>query len=399
MRRQVIPWCLLAVALVAGFARAESTEVESVALGALVERAEAAVVAVAVDETPEPDSTSSVWTFRVEEALRGAAKDQILRVRLPVGRTPVAREGRFLAFLRPGDLGTWAPLELPWALRPTVETGVAPLVEYARTYAACLAIDGTVARGDALVAHLVASLGSDASGVPSSAGRDLLRREEELAPLVTPAQRDAVTVALRRPRRPDHDFAAVVLAAGAFGGAGADDLLVERLLDPSLRTARRHVVQALARRASGELVRTLAGRIAAADAAQRADLANALGRLRRADAEGALVRLVADDEAAVRVEAAHALGLLARAVREPRPGVDPAAPRPRLTAALTPLLAALERSVTRNERRATLWAIAQIDVPSAWDALRAVAKDSADAGTREIAAQVIARPRTALVLD
>lgn len=394
-----------AVLGVPGRAAAETTDTDAITVGALTERADVAALATALAETPEPGGATSVWTFRVDEAFRGAETAARLRVRLPVGRTAVARNGRFLVFLTTAQPGgpapaDCAPLELPWAVRPTAEAGVAELAAYVRDYAACLGTDGRVARPAGLAAHAIASLSATASGVASSAGRDLLRHEDALREVVTETLRDAVTAALRVPRtKPDLDFAGVVLAAGAFGGPGTDDLLVARLLDPALRTARRHVVRSLARRASPGLVALLAGRIDAADAPQRADLAVALGRLDRAEAAPPLLRLVADDDAAVRVEAAHGLGLLARAVRVPQPGAAPDAPLAKLTSALDPLLAALGRATTENERRAALWAVAQIDTPAAWNALRARSKESAEPRVRELAAQYLARPRVSLLLE
>ena len=101
----------------------------------------------------------------------------------------------------------------------------------------------------------------------------------------------------------------------------------------------------------------------------------------------------------VRVEAAHSLGLLARVVRAPRPGADPEAPREKLGDALNPLTAAVAVARTEHEKRALVWALAQIDVADSWAALRALRDEAADARVREIAAQYLSHPRVELILE
>ena len=377
-------------------ARAGSVETDAITVGSLTEHADLAAIVRVVGEETAAAGDTPVWRVVVEELLRGPETDGEIAVLIPAGRAPVAKGGRFLAFLRRTE-GGWMPEALPWAFRTVAEQGIPALAWYARGYAACLGADGRVVRTEALAEHLVAALGSTSSGVPFCAGRDLLRHDDVVAAL-TADQRGRVTDALRGSRKPDDDFASIVLAAGPCGGPGTDELLVARLLDPSLRTQRLSLTTALRRRASPSLAKLLASQLAGADAAQRADVANALGRLDLADAAPALLTLVRDEDRAVRIEAAHGLGLLARAVRAPRPGADPDAPRPKLDAALAPLVAVVGVATTENERRAALWAIAQIDTPTAWDALRGIAKDHADPRVREIAADVLAHPRTALLL-
>lgn len=378
-------------------ARAGSAETDAITVGSLAERAELVAVIRIVGPDATPGAGADAWRAAVEERLRGPAADAEIVVRVAAGRAPVARGGRFLAFLRRAD-DAWTPESLPWGFRLVAEDGVPALVDYARGYAACLDDVGRVAAHDALAEHLVSGLGSASGGVPFCAGRDLLRHDE-LHPLVTPRQRDRVTDALRTSRKPDADFASIVLAAGACGGPGTDDLLVERLLDASLRSQRRNVVAALRRRATPALAKLLSSKVGSADAVQRADLANALGRLDLADAAPALLGLVRDDDRTVRIEAAHGLGLLARAIRAPRAGDDPEAARPRLDAALAPLVALAESAPTENERRAALWAVAQIDVQDAWAALRRIAKEHAAPRVRELAQRFLEQPRTSLLLD
>lgn len=380
-------------------ALAETNEIDAVTLGALSETAGAVVVATVTDAATVAGNESPVWSLRVDEAILGATKDAVLRVRVAPGRAPVAKGGRFLAFLRPEGDGAWTPLALPWSLRATAEDGTAELIAYVRGYVACLGADRRIARPEELAAFLVASLASDAGGVPFCAGRDLVRHADELRAAVTADQRDRVTAALAKPRKPDQDLVSIVLASGPFGGAGADDALIARLLDPRTRPLRRHIVRSMAVRASAGLAAKLAARVSGADPAQRADIANAIGRLDQPEAATTLLALLRDDVPAVRVESAHGLGLLARAIREPQPDVDPDAPRPKLRTALAPLLAAVAAGTTENERRATTWALGQIDVPEAWEALRGLTTGSPDLRVRELAQRVLDRPRSALLLE
>ncbi|MCE9635563.1 MAG: hypothetical protein K8T90_07655 [Planctomycetes bacterium] len=428
---------------------AETKETDAISLGALTERAGMVALVRVLDRVsaggPEGSPTAGVevWRVHVEEALRVAGSATLMDppgggdvdVAIAVGRAPVAKGGTFLAFLQRTERG-WSTLELPWAFRTTAEPGVAALVEYTRGYALRLGPDNRAADAEAMAAHLVAGLASSASGVPFSAGRDLLRHDEVQAAL-TPAHRAQLTAALAVPRKSDDDFASIVLAAGRLGGPGTDDVLVDRLMDTALRPQRRNVVSAMAHRASSSLVSLLAARLAAirtADAAQpdpsvpsgaivaaanarranRADIANALGRIARPECESPLLELVADTEPAVRVEAAHGLGLLARAVREPQPSAAPGAapnaapntapntapdaPRAKLTGALEPLVALATRAATENERLASTWALGQIDTQPAWDALRKLAKDHPEPRVRDLARQILERPRVALLL-
>lgn len=394
MLRRLAAAVLCTAAAIVSVARAESVDADTVTAGALTERADAVVVAEVVG-TPERADAAETWTFRVTDSIRGGEAGASLRVTVPSGRAPVAAGGRFLAFLRRTGSG-WEPLELPWSVRATAEPVVPALADHVRAYARCLDGSGRVSDPAALAKLLVDGIGSSVSGLPSSAGRDLVRHEE-LAPHVTAQMRAGILAALASSRRPDNDRAAIVSAAGVYPGDGADGALVSVLRDPESRNLRRHVTGALRRIATPRVVALLAESIEKADAALRADLANALGRLDLREAEAPLLRLLADDDASVRFEAAHGLGLLARAVRAPRAGEDPAAERPKLSTALAPLVTALGRATDDAAKRAALWAIAQIDVQDAWAELRRQSESAADLRVREIAKQVLARPRTALL--
>jgi len=366
-------------------ARAETVPLDSLTVGSLVERSDAVVIVTAQaaddDRSPSPPAGGEGGdaverTFAVTETLRGTVGDDSVSVTLPVrtGGAEAVRQGeRYLAFLVRRGTGDWTTLPLPWGLRSLADPDVSPLADYARTFASCLGPDGRVARPAELAEALVVGLASDASGIPFCAGRDLLRHGEELGPGLTSAQRIRVTDALRRPRKIDQDFVAIALAAGEFGGPGTDGALVDRLLQDDVRPQRLNVVDALRRCADTSTVARLVDEMEGAHDARRADLANALGRLGLREAVPSLVRLLGDPATAVRVEAAHSVGLLARDLRAVRPGDDPEAARPRLVEALDGVLALTRSATTDNERRASLWALAQLDFPAAWDALRRIA--------------------------
>jgi hypothetical protein len=394
--------CALALVAAAAVADAGSADLDAITLGAMAERAQVVALADAVSSEPAKDG-SPVWTFRVAEAFRAPQGATTVRVTMTGGpaspfASAVKPGASHLVFLRTRSDGAYEPLELPWGLRDATAPDIAALVDYTRRYVRALAADGTVARPGELAALLVESLGSAASGVPFSAGRDLVRHEEIVSAL-TPAQRAAIDAALARPRKADQDLAAVIDAAGVAGTTASDDTLVARLLDPQTRTLRLNVTAALRRHTRPELVALLAKQLSAADARQRADLVNALGRLEQRAAEPHLTKALEDTESSVRVEAAHSLGLLARAVRAPRAGVDPEEPREKLATALAPLTRAVAAAKTDPERRALCWALAQLDTQEAWSALRDLREKAIDARTRELAAWSLLHPRVELILE
>lgn len=388
----------LVVAAAALTARAESVDADSVTLGAMAERADVVVVADA-PAAPVP-ADERFATFRLVEALRGDAKTAEIRVLVEQrGRQPALHAGaRYLIFLRSAGAGRFEPVALPWGMRDTTESDVLPLVDYTRRYAAALAAYGAVAKPADLLALLVESIASPSSGVPTCAGRDLVRHEELVASM-TDAQRLAVDAALAAPRKGDADLAAIIDAAGVAGTSASDAALVARLLDPATRHLRMNITAALRRHARVEVVSLLASKRDAADAAQRADMVNALGRLDRREAEPFLLEALVDSEQGVRLEAAHSVGLLARAVRAPKDGVDVEAPREKLTAAQAPLVAALAAAKSDTEQRALVWALAQIDTQEAWAEMKRLRDEAKDARVRELCAYYVLHPGVELILE
>jgi hypothetical protein len=385
------------LALAAASASAESVDVDSVTIGAMLERSDVVVVA---DAAAAVAADGRTWTFRVTETLRASEPPGEVRVVLRGSDASAAvRPGAsHLLFLTAATGGAYRPTAVPWGVRDAADGAVKPLVEYARRYAAALGPDAAVAKPADLAALLVESLASPSSGVPACAGRDLVRHQE-LVEKMTPAQRQAVDAALARPRKGDLDLASIIDAAGVAGTSASDEVLVARLVDPSTRHLRLNVTAALHRHARPELVDVLARRLVDATDDQRADVVNALGRLDLRAASPHLVAALRDASSAVRVEAAHSLGLLARVVRELKPGVDVEAPRDKLDEALKPLVDAVAAAKTEREKKSELWALAQIDTPDAWTALKTMRDESTDGRVRELAAQYVLRPRVELILE
>jgi len=387
------------VAVLATAAQAESVDVDSVSVGAMLERSDVVVVADASAAAAAADD-GRTWTFRVTESLRpGAAPVEVRVVLRGSDAAATVRPGAsHLLFLTAATGGAYRPTAVPWGVRDATAGDVKPLVDYARRYAAALGPDAAVAKPADLAALLVESLASPASGVPACAGRDLVRHQE-LVEKLTPAQRQAVDAALARPRKGDLDLAGIIDAAGVAGTAASDEVLVARLVDPATRHLRLNVASALRRHARPELVDVLALRLVGATDDQRADLVNALGRLDLRAASPHLVKALRDASPAVRVEAAHSLGLLARVVRAPKPGVDVEAPRDKLDDALKPLTDAVAAAKTEREKKSTLWALAQIDTADAWTALKALRDEAADGRVRELAGYFVLHPRVELILE
>jgi HEAT repeat protein len=94
----------------------------------------------------------------------------------------------------------------------------------------------------------------------------------------------------------------------------------------------------------------------------------------------------------VRTEAAQAVGLLARVARERDPEARPAG-----RAELEGIAAA--EAAGANEARAALWALAQLDDPEAWAALRRLAAEDPREGVRRDAERFLKSPRQSLILE
>ncbi len=389
---KLAPAAVLLTLLAVVPAGAETQETDAITLGSMAERADFVGLAEAV----APAEGEGTWTLRVTERWRGSGVPLEIRLRTRPAGLLVGAE--YMVLAAAGEDAVYTPLSSTYGVRKTAGEEAAPLVAYTRAYVASLGAPEREEDASALRAHLVSSLASESSGVPFSAGRDLLRRTDLHAAL-TNAQRAEVSTAIARPRKPDADLASILLA-GVLGDDRADAALVARLLDPSSRHLRRHITHSLALRATPALVQTLVGELKGATTAQRQDIANALGRLERPEALAQLLLFLRDPSVEVRVESAHGLGLLARAVR--RAPADDAVPldaeRSHLDAAREPLRTVVNTAKSQNERKAAVWALAQIDTPESWALVRKMAAEHAHEDVRRFATQYLSRPRVALLL-
>jgi hypothetical protein len=405
-RTTLLPLLLLALCalLPSSVARAESRETDAITLGWMTEHSDLVAVLAPTSDGDARD------VRRVESIVRGSLAVVGDVVALVARDDDALPAGRTLAFLVRRD-ATWVPVSGGHALKGIPDDGTeSALLAHTRSYASFLDDEGRVARGDAQHAFLLRELASPESGLPFSAGRDLVRHRELLTS-VTTDERHAATAPLMIDRKADQDLASLVRVAGVMGDERATARLVSILLAPTTRTLRTHLSWALVQRASlpdADVIDRLDAALGEASPAQREDVCVALGALCEAGtpdaprAEAPLTTLLRDPARPVRAVAAHGLGLLARAVRRaPAPGeAEPQGGRAHLSNALEPLRRTVVDADTSNERRAALWAIAQIDTAEAWAQLDAFANDAAaDDDVRAMATQYRRAPRTALVLE
>ena len=214
------------------------------------------------------------------------------------------------------------------------------------------------------------------------------------------AQRLALLKSFRA-RAPGRARRQIALAVAAAPHIEAATALVDGLLTPNARIDRGGLAEALFRLADPRAEERILQRLPQADADQKENLLVALGKIGSSNAVDPLIAHVDDPTATVRVEAAHALGSVARSVHRAAPG-EVVAGRVALIALLdSALLESGEiRPGGRNEVRAAIWALAQLDDPRAFAALREIAAQAErDAAVRDYATRILERPRVMLVLD
>jgi HEAT repeat protein len=170
--------------------------------------------------------------------------------------------------------------------------------------------------------------------------------------------------------------------------------LVQSLLLPDAARIRGSVAEALRRMDAPTAEPSLVAALADANPAQRCALLGALGIVGGAASAPAVKPLLADADGGVRIEAAAALGGLARNARaksaDARIGAaDVLAAR---------VIGKAADALPENEMRAVIWALAQLDEPRAFDALRKIAADASRGAMSGYAARLLARPRQSLIL-
>lgn len=392
---------LLSIALLAAAAASASAETisaEAVALGWQTENA--AQVFVGTAESDREGAGGFELTLRVEEPIRGdlrAGASAMVGFPPHLDGKPWTQGARYLCFLEP------APAEAGAAPRFRLVSGAyglrtlpaegpqARFPQIARDVAATLDAAGRVADPAALRGLLVRWMGDADPGIAWSAATDFVRHEELHAAL-TPEERAAILAAYRRQPIGKATKAALALAVSAARPPSAAEALADTLLDRDAHLVRGAVAEALRRLRDPATEALLARRLETAGAPARKSLLVALGAVGASESVFVARRSLGDAETAVRAEAAHALGRIARNVRD----ADVSA-RVEGREDLERLAAAAK---TSDERRAALWALAQLDQPEAWDALRRVAADETAAEeARAWAKRFLERPRVSLLLE
>jgi HEAT repeat protein len=310
---------------------------------------------------------------------------------------PWALRSRYLCFLdaEPAVEGRPQRFRLisgAFSLRPIGSTG--PETRFpgiVRDISATLGAAGRVKDAPALRTLLVGWMDDADPGVAWSAATDFVRLEVLHAGL-TDTERERIVAAYRRCPIGKTTKQALAFAVAATRHPSAAPALVETLLDPNARLVRGDVAEALRRLRDPATETLIDRRLVTADAPARKSLLVALGAIGTEASVPAARRSLVDDDAVVRTEAAHALGLIARNVRE----TDAAA---RVDVRVD-LAHALTAAKTDDERRATLWALAQLDDQEAWKILRlAAADETASEVVRTTAARYLKSPRVSLLLE
>jgi HEAT repeat protein len=367
---------------------------QTLALGWLVEHADAVVVAVPTFVRPLADSGIYEVTLEIEESIRGDLVRQstaVLLVEHVEEQPPYTLMRRHLAFLRAlpveeGRPALWAPVSGEFGVRPIPVSGAgARFPELCRQIAAAL---GDAAGYRAL---LVRTIEDEDPGIAWSAATDLVRHHEMHEALTGDEKARIVSAFERQPIGKDTKKA-LARAASVTLDSSAAPALVNSLLHPRANEIRLEVGVALRRLESAETVTLLVGALSRAEPRQAVNLLNALGTMAPASpaaAEAARIRVL-DEVSAIRIEAAHALGLVARRLQRANPVL-------RLRGR-EDLVLALARAGSANEQLAAVWALAQYDEPEAYDALRTLAASDERPLVRKAAERYLANPRLSLVL-
>jgi hypothetical protein len=198
-----------------------------------------------------------------------------------------------------------------------------------------------------------------------------------------------VVDAFRKQRKPDRTKRVLAAALGATKSRKAIAPLAEYVLAGNARSLRGTIGDALARIGDKAAVAALEPGMKSTRATTRADVVNILGRMRLATGSAIVVKALGDTAGEVRVEAGLAVGELARSLRARKQDAPDAAQA---------LAAALSKAVDVREKKAILWAAAQLDTQAGYDIVRKVATDDTDRVIRDFARRTLKNPRKALVL-
>lgn len=377
------------------WARAESHDDETAALGYQTEHATLVLLAEPVDTAPGTAGSPRTVTFSVLSALRGerAGGDRVTVLYPDLGLAPPWVEGeRHLIFLEPAGAtpDRWQPVSGTLGIRVIPRGSPRErFVEMVRSTVRVLGEGTQVAEPAALRTLLVDWMDDRDPAVVWSAATDFVRHRELHAEL---SDDDALRVveAFRRHPFGRRSRQALAMAAAVTGREAAAKALVECLGTPGGATIRGTVADALQRmrhRATQEMLLDLLRR---GPPESRATVTQVVGRICGNDAAPPVAALLVDPSAEVRLEAAHALGRIARTARaaDPEDRID-------VRGALHALVLVSDRPA---ERKAGLWALAQLDDPQGYAILRKLAKEDGREDVRRHAARYLERPRVSLIL-
>jgi HEAT repeat protein len=259
------------------------------------------------------------------------------------------------------------------------------VTDYVKTRIASIAKGRT---GADLRPEVLGGLDSTDAVVALSAAIDF-GRIEGIATGVTDAEVDRVVAAFEKNRRPDRRKRALTVALGVTKSKRAVAPLVAAVVAGKARTYRAEVGRALARIGDEAAVKALTDGLKSERAATRADTVNVLGRSGLDDAAKVIVKALADPAGEVRIEAAMAVGEIARTLRSRKEDAP---------AAHEALAAVYANAPDTREKKAALWAAAQLDTQAGYDVVRKAAANDADRTIREFASRTLKNPRRRLVL-
>jgi len=240
----------------------------------------------------------------------------------------------------------------------------------------------------ALRKHLLTGMESGSRLVVFSAAIDF-SRVPGIAGGMTGEEVEVVAGAFRKSRKPDRTKRALAAALGATKSRAAIAPLAECVLAGGARSIRGTIGDALARLGDKSVVAALSPGMKSDRAATRADVVNLLGRAGLAEGTAIVVKALGDASGEVRVEAGLATGELARSLRAKKEEAPDAA---------AALVSAYGKAVDVREKRAILWAAAQLDTQAGYDIVRKVAANDADRSMRDFARRTLKNPRRRLVL-
>ena len=406
---------LLACAL-ASPAAAERYDEDAVSLGAQTLAADVVALVRTPDALPDPlePGESERLTVEVvrtlvrephvdEEATGPGSALAIAHRELGHGR-PFRAGGVYVAFLRTDGHGRGDPAAqslssvagtFSWvAVRDQEATAPGPVERYVERFrdARTRRSDGDVevVGVDGIGTALVDALSSRHLLVAGSAARDL-RIFRTLHDELDDTQRLRLLDRFREHvSRPDGLRPLLARLCAVLPTEETVPALVDALTAPAARVHRHVFAECLRLLDDPRTATLIRERWNGANVDHRQNLMNAAGLVE----DPALLPLarssLADGSVAVRIEAAHALGLLARAARRAEPDL--------VVEGRPALVRALGDAKTTNERRATVWCLAQLDDPAAYEHLRSLAASKSDAELARLAGNVLRRPRSALIL-